>query len=206
MLNPGATIGKAFFIDSNAATPVQVEMLAALDSIKQEFVSCTLDLPNQDIFDPEKGFYGGWGIVGGLQVSLGSGEIVVTPGLAMDCVGNEIEIDQPTRLPVSGTGRICYVTLAFVEREVELAATESLAESRVEEGGELALAPADPAIAHPAGVRRSDPCGRLHPIAIGRLVRLGSRWRRDPFFRPGRARSWRALRPACGLARSPASG
>lgn len=137
----------------------------------------------------------GWGIVGGLDVSVGNGEIVVTPGLAMDCVGNEIEVDPPTRLPVSGAGRICYVTLAFVEREVELAATESLAESRVEEGGELALAPADPAIAHPSGARRSDPCGRLHPIAIARLVRLGSRWRRDPFFRPGRARCCRAALP-----------
>lgn len=140
----------------------------------------------------------GWGIVGGLQVSGGHGEIVVAPGLAMDCVGNEIEVDQPTRLPVSCTGRICYVTLAFIDREMDplpgfsdSPATESLAESRVEEDGELALSPADPAIAHPAA-RRSDPCGRPHPIAIARLVRLASRWRLDPFFRPGRARSWRA--------------
>jgi hypothetical protein len=143
----------------------------------------------------------GWGIVGGLQVSVGSGEIVVAPGLAMDCVGNEIEIDQATRLPLSGPGRVCYLTLAFTEREVGPQPAlsdppgsdeEPLAYSCVEEGGELALAPADPALAHARNGRRSDPCGRPHPIAIARLVRLGSRWRLDPFFRPGRARSWRA--------------
>jgi hypothetical protein len=143
----------------------------------------------------------GWGIVGGLQVSVGNGEIVVTPGLAMDCVGNEIEIDQPTRLSLSGPGRVCYLTLAFTEREVDpgpalsdppASDEEPPAYRRVEEDGELALAPADPALAHPGNGRRSAPCGRSHPIAIARLVRLGSRWRRDPFFRPGRARSWRA--------------
>src|SRR5262245_42534321 len=143
----------------------------------------------------------GWGIVGGLQVSVGDGEIVVAPGLAMDCVGNEIEVDQPTRLTLAGPGRVCYLTLAFIEREVgpqpalpdpSGSDEEAVAYGRVEEGGDLALAPADPGLAHPRNGRRSDPCGRSHPIAIARLVRLGSRWRRDPFFRPGRARSWRA--------------
>src|SRR4029434_4604646 len=108
----------------------------------------------------------------------------------MDSSGNEIEMDQPTRLPVSGAGRICHVTLAFIDREMDplrgfsdSPGAESLAESRVEEDGELALAPADPAIAHPA-VRRSDPCGRPHPIAIARLVRLAPPSGLAPFLPP----------------------
>jgi len=46
----GSGGGKAIFIASGA--PVQTELLAALDEIRQDFVSCTLALPNQDIFDP----------------------------------------------------------------------------------------------------------------------------------------------------------
>lgn len=48
----GAGGGKSFFIDYGDNIPVKDKMLSALDTIKQDFVSCTLALPNQDIFDP----------------------------------------------------------------------------------------------------------------------------------------------------------
>ncbi|MBK8253305.1 MAG: VWA domain-containing protein [Polyangiaceae bacterium] len=48
----GAGGGKAFIIGSSAN--VQTEMATALNSIKKDFVSCRLTLPNQDIFDSTK--------------------------------------------------------------------------------------------------------------------------------------------------------
>ena len=48
----GAGGGKSFFIDAGANVQIQQQMVAALNSIKQDFISCSLSLPNQNIFDP----------------------------------------------------------------------------------------------------------------------------------------------------------
>ncbi len=48
----GAGGGKSFFIANG--TSIQAPMLAALDQIKQEFVTCELELPDNNIFDPTK--------------------------------------------------------------------------------------------------------------------------------------------------------
>jgi hypothetical protein len=139
----------------------------------------------------------GWGIAGGLGVSVSQGEIVVSPGLALDCVGNEIEVERPTCMALPVSGRASYLTLAFTERAVDPqpalfdppAADEMSVECRrIEESGVLALEPGDPARRHGNRPRRSDTCGLAHPIAIARLVRVRSRWRLDARYRPGRAR------------------
>lgn len=140
----------------------------------------------------------GWGIVGGLHVSVDRGEVVVTPGLAIDCLGNEIEVEEPTCLPLPASGKAIHLTLAYAERAVDpqpalfdppRADEMSIEHRRIEEGRALALQPADPARQHARGARRSDPCGRAHPLAIARLGRVGAHWRLDRRFRPARARS-----------------
>jgi hypothetical protein len=57
----------------------------------------------------------------GLGLSIGPKEIVVAPGFALDYLGNEIEIEEPTRWSLRGAGRgtACYLTLAFAERAVD---------------------------------------------------------------------------------------
>ena len=139
----------------------------------------------------------GWGIVGGLRISLSRNEIVVSPGLALDCLGDEIEVDRPTSVPLPAGGKASYLTVAFTERAVDPqpalfdppAADEvSVEYRRLEEGAVLALAPVDPARGHAPPARRADACGRAHPIAIARLVRIRSRWRLDPRFRAARTR------------------
>ena len=139
----------------------------------------------------------GWGVVGGLHLSLGPKEIVVAPGFAIDCLGNEIEVDEPSRWPLPGAraGKACYLTLTFAERAVDPVpapadppdGNEAVAYSRVEEGWALAYAADDPARVH-AAARRTETCGRPHGIALARLVRAGARWKIDTRYRPGRAR------------------
>jgi len=141
----------------------------------------------------------GWGIVGGLQVAPGktAHEVVVSPGFAIDCLGNDIEVEEATRWPLPDAGRACYLTITFAERAGVPATTyadaaagdaESVAYSRVEEGWDLAYATEDPARGHVGSPRRPEPCGRPHAIPLARLVRTGFRWRLDPRFRPGRVR------------------
>ena len=49
----------------------------------------------------------GFGVVSGLKVSSQSGGVVISPGIALDCEGNEIVIEAPQSLspqPQSGNG------------------------------------------------------------------------------------------------------
>ncbi len=50
----GAGGGKSFFINTNNAVQFQADLVAALNGIKQDFVSCTLPLPTFNVFDPTK--------------------------------------------------------------------------------------------------------------------------------------------------------
>ena len=51
----------------------------------------------------------------GLTVSLDQGVVVVAPGLALDCAGNELILPTEERVSLSGlTGRQ-YVTIRYVE-------------------------------------------------------------------------------------------
>ncbi len=76
----GAGGGKGFAID--AGDPIQTLMLDALDAIKQEFVSCTIDLPDLDIFDPSQATF---------TYTPGAGAAVTLPEVANQaaCGGND---------------------------------------------------------------------------------------------------------------------
>lgn len=63
-------------------------------------------------------FLHGWGVVNGLQVSLDQGAVVVSPGLALDCAGNELILPCEERIPLSGlTGRK-YVSVGYAETPI----------------------------------------------------------------------------------------
>jgi hypothetical protein len=59
----------------------------------------------------------GFGIVTGLKVSVSSGQIIVEPGLALDCEGNEVIVDteQSILTPASFDMRNWFVNVRFVE-------------------------------------------------------------------------------------------
>jgi hypothetical protein len=45
-------------------------------------------------------FLHGWGVVAGLEVGVSeANEVVVAPGLAIDCAGNEIAVEECVRIP-----------------------------------------------------------------------------------------------------------
>jgi hypothetical protein len=58
----------------------------------------------------------GTGIIAGLDVAVENGMIVVSPGLALDPLGNEIVIDQPVQVDTKGCAtQHCFVTLRYTE-------------------------------------------------------------------------------------------
>lgn len=103
----GAGGGKSFAIDAGDAVPVAAKMITALDAIKQDFVSCTLALPNQDIFDPSKAV---------LTYTPGAGAPITVTEVAnlAACAGNGWYYDNPAD-PTSVT--LCPTTCSAVKAD-----------------------------------------------------------------------------------------
>src|SRR5262249_48162712 len=62
----------------------------------------------------------GFGVACGLGISVGKGgspQITVEPGLALDCAGNMIEVDQAqqTTLKAPDKQKVCYIVLEYHE-------------------------------------------------------------------------------------------
>src|SRR5499426_1648544 len=117
----------------------------------------------------------GWGIVSGLEVSVGKTVVTVSPGVALDPDGNEVIVGAPVdvTLPVRGTTML--LSLKYRETETDPVSVSSgtgLEASRVQEGYGLDLAAApSPAV-----------------IPIAKLVWRSSRWSLDRRFRARRVK------------------
>ena len=113
-------------------------------------------------------FLHGWGIVAGLEVSVDQDEVVVSPGLALDCAGNELLLPEPVCLPLPAPAARRYVSILYEEQPlapVPSAAGEAEA-SAVREAVRLALSAVHPQAGH-GGLPVGGPgCGL--PPALGR--------------------------------------
>jgi hypothetical protein len=120
----------------------------------------------------------GTGIVSGLEVQVAPGTttIMVSPGLAVDEQGREVQLEEsrPVVVPASTSSPVC-LAVEYTERGVDPVPTmASGAEefTRVEEGCRLVLA--------------THPC--ITGVTIARLIRDQNTWRVDPAFVPLRTR------------------
>lgn len=104
----GAGGGRGFFIQNGMNVQVQQEMVTALGQIKQDFVSCTLDLPNQQIFDPTKATLT-------YTPGMGAAMTVAQVANAAACAGNGWYYDDPAN-PASMT--LCPTTCTAVKSDV----------------------------------------------------------------------------------------
>ncbi len=120
----------------------------------------------------------GWGVVAGLEVSLDEGPtVVVEPGLAIDCAGNELVVEEEVGLPLTGGfGRTCLV-IRYVETPVGEVATPTGPQfTRVRESVVIEFASLNPNAGH-RGIAQGTPgCGHAHAICIATLSRHGTRW------------------------------
>jgi hypothetical protein len=125
----------------------------------------------------------GAGVVSGLGVSIdrrkGAARVVVSPGFALDPLGEEIEVPRRISLPLSAKVKARWVQVRYAERLRRPSPAPGSAGrsgtrpyARVEETFEVLLAPA----------------ARANAVSLARLTRAGGKWALDPRFCPTRAR------------------
>ena len=129
----------------------------------------------------------GFGIVSGLKVSVDAGQIVVEPGLALDCEGNEIVIAAlQTVAPPVAAGHTSYVNrylnLRYAEANAD--AIPGGETSTIIETFELTFGPENCNRGHRHLRARWLACGQPHALTIAKLKRSAHGWRVERGYRP----------------------
>jgi hypothetical protein len=125
----------------------------------------------------------GFGIVSGLRVSVDSGKLVVSAGLALDCEGNELVLgNKETLADPSASCQTAYVNLHFVEQELKQDAANEA--TIIREAAVLNFSEQNFNYKHRHQRGRWLSCGNCHPLTIARLRRSAGGWRVDRRYRP----------------------
>jgi hypothetical protein len=113
----------------------------------------------------------GFGVVDGLAVSVEDGPgtaVLVSPGLAIDRIGNEILVNGPVRIdPLVCTSDVCFVTIEFTETATDPVPTTNggVEFSRVTEGYTVSISPQDPSQS-----------ANTPQLGLARLMRMEGHW------------------------------
>ena len=127
----------------------------------------------------------GWGVVSGLTAMVQGTTVVVDPGVAIDCEGNDILLTHQVEQELPLDGKRFYVLVGYCE--IETGAVPTLPEpfpddgdhtySRIREGCEVTLSETDPTEGHD-GIGPGTPgCGQRHLITIATLIYDRSDWK-----------------------------
>ena len=134
----------------------------------------------------------GFGIVSGLKVTVRSGQIVVEPGLALDCEGNEVIVDteQSILTPASFDQRNWFVNVRFVEWDDDkgealptYGSEEVCNAATITEGFQLAVSLENRNRRHRHLRARWLACGQAHALTIAKLKNNSRGWRVDRAYR-----------------------
>lgn len=128
----------------------------------------------------------GFGIVSGLGITVGAGQIVIEPGLALDCEGNELAVDcgQSVALPPIGESRTAYLSVRYVEKPGDpVSAAERQEFSTIAESFEFSFSEENSNRRHRHLRARWLACGQAHALTIAKLRPSLQGWRVDRGFR-----------------------
>jgi hypothetical protein len=117
----------------------------------------------------------GWGVVDGLDVEVAGGEVVVSPGFALDRYGREIVVAGELRTAVDARADQTVLSVRYVEHE-----TDPVPSSRGDDGSEHTRVVESCELLFDAEDR-----ARV-PLAL--LIRRDGRWHLDRKFRRRRVR------------------
>ena len=131
----------------------------------------------------------GWGVVSGLQVAAtDASELVVEPGVAIDCAGNEIHLCAQVRLQLPSQPPVLFLALSYSETRTTPVPVPAAADpattpadgqafSRIREGFLLELVALNPTAGHRGQKTGTPGCGCAHPLCIARLTHGRSGWK-----------------------------
>jgi hypothetical protein len=128
----------------------------------------------------------GFGVVIGLEVSRSGNAVVISPGLAIDCQGNEIVVPEPLKesFPGLDLGSTIFLNISYVEKETDLV-PNSLPDSpesensTIEEGATVVFEKGNANQGHRHLKGRWRSCGEPHGLTIARLRCSSGQWRID---------------------------
>ena len=129
----------------------------------------------------------GFGIVSGLKVTTNAGQIVVEPGLALDCEGNEIIVGAAQSILASAIrvdGSTAYINLRFAEESVDPVSIGANETSNIAESFALDFAPENCNRSHRHLRARWLACGKPHALTIAKLKHSSQGWRVERGYRP----------------------
>jgi len=160
------------------------KLLASADlELEQQYVREKLKRHNRSLH--------GFGIVSGLKVTINSGQIVVEPGLALDCEGNElaIEVSQTIVSQPGDDWRAAFGNVRCVEESAGQTTASGTAEvsplARILiESFELVVAQENCNRRHRHLRARWLACGLPHALTIAKLLHGSQGWRVDRAYRP----------------------
>ncbi len=137
-------------------------------------------------------FLHGSGVVHGLELTLQGNLVVVQPGLALDCAGNEIFVAKVQLADLPDEIRDLYVVIAYNEYGTDNVPVvggasevpgETVQPSRIVEGFALGFSTELPMCSLPAGAGQPLTCGAAHPLALGQLLHRRGGWQLNRAFR-----------------------
>jgi len=120
----------------------------------------------------------GFGLVFGLRVTVAGGKVLVEPGFALDCEGNEIAVRETQTihpLSMSEGSRVAYVNLRY---------TETRSEKTIIESFEICFGEENCNRRHRHLRARWLACGGAHPLTIAKLRSNSQGWSVDRGYRP----------------------
>jgi hypothetical protein len=127
----------------------------------------------------------GSGVLEGLCLSLEREKIKVSPGFALDCMGNEIEVQESIEIPLPKKVQDCYIVIQYHEWKTDyIPLTGTLVNAEVEvnqpskiiEGFVISIETINPIHHHQRRKCGLLPCGEMHGIPLGLLKTRGNRW------------------------------
>jgi len=124
----------------------------------------------------------GWGVVSGLEVTTNDSKVIVAPGLAIDCAGNEIVLGNSVEMVIAHDAHEFFVAVEYCEIEIDpipaLGGDEvPVRYAHIQEEAKVYLMDANPNMKHEKYAPGSSGCGKLHPIAIAHLHQAGKGWK-----------------------------
>lgn len=142
------------------------------------------DLQREQAYQRDKGrlrnrVMFGPGVISGLRVSVDRGELVISPGLAYDCEGNELVVAVECRLPVPTAAGRLFVTIRYAEvasGSVPLP-DGSVEAADIEETVAVEVVAHCPTCSMASMGQRIQGCQPPHAVCIATLRSQGTRWR-----------------------------
>ncbi len=135
----------------------------------------------------------GSGLVAGMEVSVENHhEVVVAPGLLLDCTGEEIYVPEAVRIAPPDVNHVAFLMIRYAEQPVGFVPTpggegqEERQALYIAETFELSYEYDDPYMGHEEDPLVWVPCGKSHALPLAKLFQRRDSWEVDPWFQaPG---------------------